>query len=213
MLELSPAKARIFRITHVGNLQWAILHGLHCRNSQTKDPGFHEIGIPDIIAKRATRSIPVHPGGTLDDYIPFYFTPCSPMLLNIKTGHNGVRRVQMEEIIILVSSLPVLRANGHAFIFTDRHAVLGYTKFHTEMEELAGLDWDGLRARDFRRDPEKPDKFERYQAEALVHKFLPFSGLTGVVCHGIEQEEKLKLMLRASGMDLPVVTRPQWYFQ
>jgi hypothetical protein len=135
------------------------------------------------------------------------------MLFNIKTGHNGIRRVPMEDIIILVSSLPALRANGYAYVFTDRHAVLGYAKFHTEMDELASLDWDGLRARDFKRDPEKPDRFERYQAEALVHKLLPFSGLTGVVCHGREQEENLKLILRAAGIDLPVVAKPNWYFQ
>lgn len=119
----------------------------------------------------------------------------------------------MEDIIILVSSLPALRANGYAYVFTDRHSVLGYAKFHTGMEELEGLDWEGLRARDFRRDPEKPDKLERYQAKALVHKFLPFSGLTGVVCHGREQEEKLKLILGSAGTDLPVVARPNWYFQ
>jgi hypothetical protein len=61
------------------------------------------------------------------------------MLFNIKTGHNGIRRVPMEDIIILVSSLPALRANGYAYVFTDRHAVLGYAKFHTEMDELATL--------------------------------------------------------------------------
>lgn len=46
------------------------------------------------------------PGGTLSDYVPFYFTPCSPMLYNIKTGYNGVPKQEaMEEIVLLVASL------------------------------------------------------------------------------------------------------------
>jgi len=86
MNDLGPEKALIFRITHIDNMPWMLINGLHCRNSPDRDPNFVEIGNRDLIGKRASRVVPIHPGGTLSDYIPFYFTPCSPMLLNIKTG-------------------------------------------------------------------------------------------------------------------------------
>jgi len=40
-----------------------------------------------------------------------------------------------------------------------------------------------LQRRDFRRDPDDPEKVERYQAEALVHRCLPLETLLGIVCY------------------------------
>src|SRR5262245_11761597 len=105
MAFLTPEKALIFRITHIANVPWILDHGLHCRSSANQDPTFHEIGNPDLIDKRTRRIVPVRPGGSLSDYVPFYFTPATPMLLNIKTGYNGVPRTAMADIAILVSSV------------------------------------------------------------------------------------------------------------
>ena len=60
---------------------------------------------PELIKKRAGHGVPIPPGGTLSDYVPFYFTPLSPMLYNIQTGRNGTQRPSKDEIVILVSSL------------------------------------------------------------------------------------------------------------
>lgn len=109
---LSAEKAWIFRITHLDNVPWLLRHGLHCRDSETNDPNFIQIGNSDMIAKRPFRSVTIHPGGTLSDYIPFYFTPHSPMLYNITTGFRGVMKRPMAEIAILVSTLP--RLSGRA---------------------------------------------------------------------------------------------------
>ncbi len=80
---LNAQKALIFRVTHRRNVSWLLENGLHCRNSQTKDPSFVSIGNPDLIEKRLLRAVPIPPGGTLADYGPNYFTTISPMLLNI----------------------------------------------------------------------------------------------------------------------------------
>ena len=64
---------------------------------------------PELIDKRSRRVVEVGPGGTLSDYVPFYFTPFSIMMYNIKTGFGGVPRVANEEIVILVSSLSRFR--------------------------------------------------------------------------------------------------------
>ena len=88
--ELNPSNAWIFRITHIRNVSWILANGLHCRNSGRTDPEFVTIGMPDIIALRDTRTVPVPPHGTLSDYIPFYFTPKSPMLYNIVTGWGSI---------------------------------------------------------------------------------------------------------------------------
>ena len=89
---LGPDKAFIFRVVHGDNLPWLLDNGLQCPNSDLRDPDYVPIGSPGLIAKRRDRSVPVGPGGTLGDYIPFYFTPWSPMLLNLVTGRGGITR-------------------------------------------------------------------------------------------------------------------------
>jgi hypothetical protein len=71
MSSLTPEKALVFRITHIKNVAWILANGLHCRNSGVLDPDYEEIGNPDLTAMRAHRAVPMPPGGTLSDYIPF----------------------------------------------------------------------------------------------------------------------------------------------
>ena len=68
---LNPEKAMIFRITHRKNVNWLLRNGLRCANSDVRDPEFVNIGNPDLIAKRRSREVPIPPGGTLADYVPF----------------------------------------------------------------------------------------------------------------------------------------------
>jgi hypothetical protein len=86
---LNPQEARIFRIVHRDNMRWILSNGLHCSSSPEKDAGYVGIGNADIILMRSTRAVPIPPGGVLSDYVPFYFTPFSPMAYNIKTGFGG----------------------------------------------------------------------------------------------------------------------------
>lgn len=117
------------------------------------------------------------------------------MLLNIKTGHNGIPKRSMNEIVILVSSLRTLAAQQIQFVFTDRHAYLQTAEFHNDLAHLDCIAWNCLQTRDFKRDPNDPGKFERYQAEALVHQHLPTTALAGIVCHGEAQKMGCRLRL------------------
>jgi len=103
-IDLSPDRGLLFRITHIDNLPWLLANGLHCATGP-QAPHFVTIGNPDLIQRRVSRSVPMPPGGTLADYVPFYFTPKSPMLLNIHTGYGGIHRRGNNEIVILVTAL------------------------------------------------------------------------------------------------------------
>ncbi|WP_040475260.1 type II toxin-antitoxin system toxin DNA ADP-ribosyl transferase DarT [Vreelandella jeotgali] len=209
---LNPRKALIFRITHRDNLPWLLANGLHCRSAVEQDPGFVTIGNRDLIGRRATREVPTPPGGTLSDYAPFYFTPASPMLLNIVTG-RGVPIQHKEDILVLVCSLPRLQDMGVAFVFTDRHAYLPLARFSNQLEDLpAFIPWSLLQAQDFSRDPEDPEKAERYQAEALVHHYLPASALLGIGTYTDDINAAVTAQVAAHGLHLKVVTRPNWFF-
>jgi hypothetical protein len=209
---LTPEKALIFRISHIDNVAWALEHGLHSRKSGKFDPNFREIGNPELISKRAGRQVPIPPGGTLSDYVPFYFTPFSPMLLNIKTGYAGMKQVAMKDIVFLISSLHRVQEEEVSFVFTDRHAYLMAAEYSNDLNELSRIDWGLLQKRDFKKDAEDPGKFERYQAEALIHQHLPVSALAGLACHGNAEKERVETILKKLGKTLKVVVKPNLYF-
>jgi len=208
--DLNPEKALIFRITHRDNLPWAFANGLHCPSSDKRDLNYVSIGNVDLIDKRQHRVVPIPPGGTLSDYVPFYFTPYSPMLLNIKTG-RGVPKRANEEIVIVVSSLHKLKTQEHAFVFSDRHAYLNAAQFSSDIKRLDLIDWKILQRRDFQRDAS--DKFERYQAEALVHKHLPMEGLIGIICYNDSVGEMVTELVKKNKLSLQVATKPGFYFR
>lgn len=209
---LNPDKALIFRITHRDNVPWILDHGMRCKSSPTQAPHFRTIGNPDLIEKRQHRSVPLPPGGTLSDYVPFYFTPFSPMMYNIKSGYGGIARVPNEEIVIFVSSLRALADHGRPFVFTDRHAYLVNARFFDDLNALVNLDWGILQRRDFKRDADDPEKVERYQAEALVHQSVPVEALLGAICYNETMKSTLDQMVVERALTLSVHARPGWYF-
>lgn len=87
---LSPEKALVFRITHRENVPWILDNGLHCSIFNFQDPHFVTIGSADIISKRSRRLVHLPPGGTLADYVPFYFTPLS--MMSASKLRSGTRR-------------------------------------------------------------------------------------------------------------------------
>jgi hypothetical protein len=210
---LKKEKALVFRIVHLDYVASIMASGMHCRNSTITDLKFVTIGNPDLIDKRRDRDVPCAPFGTLGDYIPFYFTPFTPMLLNIKTGYNGILRRPNEEIVIFVSSLLALRANAVPFLFTDRRAYLIAAQFSADLSALDRIDWALLRRRDFKRDPDDPGKFERYQAEALVYRHMPMKAALGVVCYTDTVRAAVQREVAACGHTLKVISRPEWYFK
>ena len=208
---LNPEKALIWRIVHRDNLPWILENGLNCSSSGRTDPNFVTIGNVDLIEKRRFRSVPVSPGGTLADYIPFYFTPFSVMLLNIKSG-RGVTQRSNGEIVILVSSLHHLIDRQRTVIFTDAHAFPAWASYYNDPACLHKIDWPLLQRRDFKRDPDDLKKIERYQAEALVHSHLPASELLGMVTYDDKVRQLVQEQVARCGLSIPVYARPGWYF-
>jgi hypothetical protein len=170
------------------------------------------IGNSDLIAKRATREVPVDPGGCLNDYVPFYFTPYSPMMYNIKTGYNGITKRANAEIAIAVSTLHRLDELDVPFVFSDRHAYLRTAQFSSDVSDLDRIDWPALQRRDFKRDINDPEKVERYQAEALVHRMCPVKALLGIGFFDEPTARSFDAIAEESRVSVKLQAMPKWYF-
>jgi len=210
-LTLTQEKALIFRITHRDNVSWILDNGMHARNGDRFDPNYRNIGNVDLIDKRSRRLVGVPPGGTLSDYVPFYFTPYSIMMYNIRTGY-GAKRMPNEDIVIFVSSLPHVAARGLQFVFTNQHAYPPMAEYFTELAQLDQIDWPLLQSRNFEHDPDDPGRKERYQAEALIWKHVPLSALQGVCCYTQPVEQQLKAEIGRRALSFNVGIQRSWYF-
>lgn len=209
----NPQKALIWRIIHRNNIPWTLDNGLHCGNSDSQCSSWINIGNSELIAKRANHPVPRAPGGFLNDYVPFYFTPFSPMLGNIRLGRGGVQQRPNEEIVILVASLHRIASLGFPFLFTDGHAYYQWTNYYSDLIDLDKVDWTLLQMRDFKRDPDNPAKFERYQAEALIHRHLPILAISGIVCYADSVKQEIEQQLDSRGLKLDVIVRQGLYFR
>ena len=175
------------------------------------DPNFRNIGNVDLIDKRAHRVVSVGQGGTLKDYVPFYFTPFSIMMFNIHTGYN-VNQVPNEEIVIIVSSLRKVAELKIPFVFTDQHAYPLMARYFTDLKDLKHVDWELLNRRDFRHDPDDPGKKERYQAEALIWKHLPLQAVLGICSYTEDVNGDIKKELAKRHLNMETHVQRNWYF-
>lgn len=208
---LNRKRALIFRITHASNVPWILDNGVHAASSGVLDPDYRPIGKEDLIERRALRVVPVEPGGVLADYVSFYFTPRTPMLLNIRTG-RGVEQHPMSDIVMLVSSVHTLVEKDIPFVLTDRHAYLQAARYANDLSGLSAIPWEQLQASDFQRSEEDPSRIERYQAEALVHRHLPLDALLGMACYDQGSKRRIEDELTRRSLKMRLVVDSHPYF-
>lgn len=135
------------------------------------------------------------------------------MLYNIETGYGGMTKVSPRDIIIFVSSLFHISELQFPFLYTDRHAYLVHAQFYKDINQLENIiNWKILQERDFRKDPEMPEKSERYQAETLIHNHVPVEAFKGIICYDNKVEKHVCTVCEQHKVAIPVHATSRWYF-
>lgn len=204
-------KTYIYHITAIDNLDSIIkCNGVYCKNKQPA--GCRNIAYENIQARRSSTIVPIPPKGILHDYVPFYFAPRSPMLYAIHRGfvagfHDGQHR-----IIYIVSSIAQIEKHQLRYVFTDGHAVMAYTEFFNNKEDLDKVDWEVMKSRYWDDTPEDGDRKRRRQAEFLVHQFFPLGTVLGIGVSNPSIKQEVAEILKENGCQLQVKMVHEWYY-
>jgi hypothetical protein len=131
-----------YHITHVANLDSIVDCGeIRCDSEcALMEAAPTSIAYANLKERRASPRVTVGPGGTLADYVPFYYAPRSPMLyVNYRGGVTGNATGQ-NEIVHLVVDVDEL-ADGGNFVITDGHAATPLTTQFDATACLEEIDW------------------------------------------------------------------------
>lgn len=180
---MPPNPTTILRFTHVDNLDTIIRRGgLHAPNHVPQD------GLPyrfchgaEVQSARAEVPVHVGPGGTIHDYVPFYFGYLSPMMLNLKTGRVVGYSEGQQPLIYFVSSVQAIQDAGCRFVFSDGHGLARITAWFDHLDQLDEVDWEMVNQRYWTDNINDMDRQRRKQAEFLVHQCCPWSLIQEIV--------------------------------
>lgn len=205
----------IYHITHVVNLSGILADGgLWCdRLRSVHAVGAVSIAHQHIKDRRAKRSVPSPAGGTLADYVPFYFAPRSPMLYTIHRGNVQGYTEGQRPIVHLVSMVETAIALNKPWAFTDGHAEIAISEFFDDLEQLAQVvDWDVMHSRYWNDTLEDNDRKRRRQAEFLVHEFFPWEAVSSIGVHNNTIRLQVEFALRNIDHKPKIVVEPGWYY-
>ena len=211
-----PNPTPILRIIHVDNLRTILARGgLHSTN-HTPNDGLHyrPIHNVDIQNVRRARPVPCGPGGTIHDYVPFYFGQLSPMLLQLKTNRVAGYTEGQEPLIYLKTTVQAVVGAGRRFVFSDGHGIAAFTKWFDDVARLDQVDWEMVYQRYWRDEVGDMDRQRRKQAEFLIHEFCPWALVEEIAVLNTTAKTRVETIMNefdAAHRKL-VNVRPGWYY-
>lgn len=202
-------KTYLYRITHIDNIPHILQYGITHSGSVNANPNFKPIGDSSLITTR--NNFLLDDRRRLGDYIPFYFGVRTPMLYVVQNGFNMVTPISAENIVYCVTSVQKIIDQRLSFVFTDGHAVDGFTSQYDEarIHDLDSLiDWKAVHAK-YWKDETDLDLKRRKEAEFLVLGDIDADAVLGFVV--FSESAKNRLISFHAKPD-KVFVKPTYYF-
>lgn len=211
-----PIPTPIFRIVHVDCLPTLLQRGgLHGANHGPADGlPYRTIHNVEIQGVRHIRNLPCGPGGTLHDYVPFYFGYLSPMLLQLKTGRVTGYNEGQEPLVYLKTTVQAVEQAGLGFVFSDGHGIAAFTSWYADSSRLNEVDWTMVYERYWRDEVSDMDRQRRKQAEFLIHRTCPWALIQEIGVVNTPMKTRVEEILNGfpAAMRRVVNVQPRWYY-
>lgn len=196
-------------MTHIENIPHILQNGITHTTSEYASPDFVPIGDGSLITTR--NNFILNNGTRLGEYIPFYFGVRTPMLYVVQNGFNLVAPTSAENIVYCVSSVQKIIDLQLDFVFTDGHAVDGFSSQYTvaDIQNIDTiLDKNAINAK-YWKDENDLDKKRRKEAEFLVLGDISLHAILGYITYN----ENAKNKIITFGADATnVLIKPEIYF-
>lgn len=196
-------------MTHIENIPHILQNGITHTTSEYANPDFVPIGDSSLITTR--NKFILNNGTRLGEYIPFYFGVRTPMLYVVQNGFNLVAPTSAENIVYCVSSVQKIIDLQLDFVFTDGHAVDGFSSQYTvaDIQNIDTiLDKNAINAK-YWKDENDLDKKRRKEAEFLVLGDISLHAILGYITYN----ENAKNKIITFGADATnVLIKPEFYF-
>lgn len=185
-----------YHFSHLDNLDSILKNGLVCTNRKLKlGLGHYNIANKSIQDRRSKMEIICEDGlsnGVVHDYVPFYFSTRTPMLLSL----INQKKVDQPEIIFFGVKTEMIKSEN--FIFTDASAnTIDFPNFYKNFENLDKLNWEVINSKKWSYTP-----IERHQkmAEVLIKDFS-FIFVDHIVVFNEHYQEKVSKILDENGIN------------
>ena len=180
-----PIPTPIYRIIHIDNLHVCLRRGTlyapnHCPDNGLEYKTIHNVQVQD---KRRITAVGCGPGGSVHDYVAFYFGPRSPMLYQLHTGWVSGYREGQDPLIYLVSTAQEVERAGYCYVFSDGHGIAHFTSWYDNLDQLDEVDWEAVCAKWWKDTHDDPDRQRRKQAEFLVHEKVDWGLVSEIGVH------------------------------
>jgi len=207
----------IYHITHIQNLTSIIDAGGIMSHNRLREgkTNYTNIAYERIQDRRANKLVPCGAGGSLHDYVPFYFAPRSPMLYTINRGNVAGYSQGQQQILHLVTTAESVSDGGLAYVYTDGHAVMEYSDFFDDLVSLYQypiIDWELMESRYWFNTEEDPDRKRRRQAEFLVYQFFPWHLVNEIGVINSTIQTQVRNLLLKSVHKPNILVRRDWYY-
>ena len=221
----APVPTPLFHITPITNLNRIALSGELYSKHELVLRGLNpaNISYDHIQARRAARAVPLAPGGTLHDYVPFHFAPRSPMLDAVNRGKVPNCLHRQQDIVHVVCQAQNVAAAGFPLVFTDFHAVLEWAHFFGDLNDLDQINWPlffepplvGGYCKYYFSDETRPkyaNRSESRQAEFLVHRSVPIGQILRIGVYDANAQTRAAEQLAGTDWNPNIDVVRGWYF-
>lgn len=176
---------------HIQNIPHILQEGFVHPASMRASRHYVSIGDAVVILKRNNRFIDqVH---RISDYIPFYFGPRTPMLYVIQHRDGSISKILPGNIVYCVIKIEDIIRNHVDCIFTDGHALDGFTRCYpaSELSNLNSIvSYNDVFSQCWSKEEDKDFK-RRKEAELLVLDELGTQYIKGLVVYNRKAMEML----------------------
>ena len=203
----------VFRMIAIDNLENDLTNGLFSKMNAPIDPNRTVIGNAEIISERDRRSVICYPGTFVNNYVPFYFSVRTPMLLNIHTGH-GVPQIHQSNIVYLGSPLVEVATDDLQWCYTNGNAAKLITRYFTSLDDINLIDWRSILTEDFRHDNSDgdEDRIRKKHAEFLIKDYVPKDRIKGIAVFNQDAANNVNAILQRIGSEIVVKIKRDFYF-